>query len=815
MSVTEQTPVNSYIANGVTADFSFTFLLLASGDLDVYINNVVAALGADYSISGLGVPSGGSVHFLVNPANLSTVVLQRNSEIARAIDYQDNGDLLAATLNTDIDRVWLALQELIYKYKLAPTLPAGSPLAGALILPDPEAGLYLRWNALESNLENANPGYYSGTVLPTSSIINTFADLATTPASTAGMVVYIKQHTSGGIGGGYFQDTAGTITNNGGTLINNTVTSGRHWKRINYTELYAEMFGAVGDGVTDCTSAILAAAVALRLGSHSQNIFDGLTKQVTAYSSGTVFLGRGVFVITQNMLDFSADLGFCIEGQGMRGRNKAIRAATTLLITASGSGFGIRFYGNGARGGRISNLDLNYSNSGYTGDLFVQTGAPGSYPDNCYLGSYGVNGGSYLYSARSCCAISFDEFFYPQNCVFDGAQYGVISNDTLNLCSFTGSISTTTLTVTAIASGSLGVDLNIYGSGVTAGTRIVTQLSGPSSGTGTYQLSISQTVASTAMTADLSFGGSNTNLIDCVFYDITVKHVWHQGNRARFNFALTGGIINPISQNCQIGLDIRNCHPVTVSAFDMSGSVGNSATNGWVYLENCEVNIKGTKFGIGVSAGTLLNCNADIRNCNIEANNGFNLSGGTITKGGNRFGSACVDAWTSSPANATYINFDPDTFDNGVTNAYKFSPLSNNLRGIVRLNKESDLSTNAFLNVCPGVEFTSFGTVAISASGTTIFTKQDAGRTYRATGGANQIFALPVPVLGIGYKFIHDSNFNLTIACTGGTNFATGIGAIKTLADILAADKGGSFIIRALSTTLWSVESVQGTWTYT
>ncbi len=77
-------------------------------------------------------------------------------------------------------------------------------------------------------------------------VVNTFADLATTPATTAGMIVYVKQHTSGGVGGGYFQDTAGTITNNGGTLINNTVTAGRHWKAINYTYFTPEMFGCVG-----------------------------------------------------------------------------------------------------------------------------------------------------------------------------------------------------------------------------------------------------------------------------------------------------------------------------------------------------------------------------------------------------------------------------------------------------------------------------------------------------------------------------------------------------------------------------------------
>jgi hypothetical protein len=255
MTVTQQTPVNSYTANGVSTVFNFTFLLLASGDLDVYVDDVLKTLGADYSVSGLEVPAGGSVTFTTPPANGANVVLQRNSDIERATDYQNNGDMLAAVVNKDFDRLWLAMQEILYKYQLAPSLIPGSPLAGNVRLPDPEVGKYLRWNALENNLENADPGFYSGTVLPTGSIVNTFADLAITPATTAGMIVYIKQHTSGGVGGGYFQDTAGTITNNGGTLINNTVTSGRHWERINYIYFTSDMFGGLGDG-SDETSIV-------------------------------------------------------------------------------------------------------------------------------------------------------------------------------------------------------------------------------------------------------------------------------------------------------------------------------------------------------------------------------------------------------------------------------------------------------------------------------------------------------------------------------------------------------------------------------
>ena len=64
--------------------------------------------------------------------------------------------------------------------------------------------------------------------------------------------------------------------------------------------------------------------------------------------------------------------------------------------------------------------------------------------------------------------------------------------------SFTGSISGTTLTVSAISVGSLQVGEVLSGTGVTAGTTVTGPGTG-TGGTGTYTVSVSQTVSSTAM----------------------------------------------------------------------------------------------------------------------------------------------------------------------------------------------------------------------------------------------------------------------------------------------------------------------------
>jgi hypothetical protein len=80
--------------------------------------------------------------------------------------------------------------------------------------------------------------------------------------------------------------------------------------------------------------------------------------------------------------------------------------------------------------------------------------------------------------------------------------------------SFTGSISGTTLTVSAMSSGGISTGLTLVGTGVTSGTTITSQLSGTAGGIGTYEVSSSQTVASTSLTATLdALSGPSTIII--------------------------------------------------------------------------------------------------------------------------------------------------------------------------------------------------------------------------------------------------------------------------------------------------------------
>jgi len=82
------------------------------------------------------------------------------------------------------------------------------------------------------------------------------------------------------------------------------------------------------------------------------------------------------------------------------------------------------------------------------------------------------------------------------------AQVVILQNGSKNTpqAQFTASISGTTLTVTAVASGTIGVDMTLIGAGITAGT-VITALGTGVGGTGTYTISNSQTIGSETMWA--------------------------------------------------------------------------------------------------------------------------------------------------------------------------------------------------------------------------------------------------------------------------------------------------------------------------
>lgn len=201
---------------------------------------------------------------------------------------------------------------------------------------------------------------------------------------------------------------------------------------------------AILDGTStyDATADVLAAIAALRR--NSVTILDTIGgTNITAYSSGTLVLPRGLVRISPDALLISQDLGLTIKGQGSRRTSNSVRAATTLLISgASASGFGIQALRNGGRGLTLEDLDVCYESATFTGDVLDVYSAPGVTMTRAFLGTYGLTAGTRLRTARSLVRGTYDEFFKADRCVFDGAVDGWWSDDarTLNANNFGGSV---------------------------------------------------------------------------------------------------------------------------------------------------------------------------------------------------------------------------------------------------------------------------------------------------------------------------------------------------------------------------------------
>lgn len=125
-SIIDQQPFNEHVGNGVTTVFGYEFELLNAGDFQAFIDGALIP-PSNYVLAGVGVQAGGTVTFLAAPANGASVLLVRELELARNIDYQEQGDLLADTVNLDFNRLWQALQQ--QRTTLAGAIRAAFPIS--------------------------------------------------------------------------------------------------------------------------------------------------------------------------------------------------------------------------------------------------------------------------------------------------------------------------------------------------------------------------------------------------------------------------------------------------------------------------------------------------------------------------------------------------------------------------------------------------------------------------------------------------------------------------------------------------------------
>lgn len=167
-------------------------------------------------------------------------------------------------------------------------------------------------------------------------------------------------------------------------------------------------------------------------------------------------------------------------------------------------------------------------------------------------------------------------------------------NTNVTAAVFTATSSGTTMTVSAMTSGTIAANQFIVGTGFTAGAKVVTQLGGTAGGVGTYQMSVASTVGS----------------------GVTV----HSCNRmAEMIGSYSPAVINDVTYK-NVLLDYNganNCASQTIWSFNSVATInnGNNVTFDSVrFRNNCGSN--GICLGVRQATPTL--SNATVTNCSFE-----------------------------------------------------------------------------------------------------------------------------------------------------------------------------------------------------
>jgi len=157
MTVTTQTSSASYLGNGSTVAFTVPFYFLANTHLEVILRDAqgvetVQALTTNYTVTGAGVPAGGTVTMLVAPVTGTTLVIRRNVPLTQEVDYQENDPFPAATHELALDKLTMVAQQLDGELQNALHFPATETTNdGELPIAADRAGKYLGFDG------NGNP----------------------------------------------------------------------------------------------------------------------------------------------------------------------------------------------------------------------------------------------------------------------------------------------------------------------------------------------------------------------------------------------------------------------------------------------------------------------------------------------------------------------------------------------------------------------------------------------------------------------------------------------------------------------------------
>ncbi len=104
-------PRIQYSGDGVQTVFTYPFPIFVDANIEVYEDTGLKTITADYTVTGAGNSSGGTVTFVSAPAVGVVVTLLRNLAIERTSDFQESGEFRAKVINDELDKIVAGVQQ--------------------------------------------------------------------------------------------------------------------------------------------------------------------------------------------------------------------------------------------------------------------------------------------------------------------------------------------------------------------------------------------------------------------------------------------------------------------------------------------------------------------------------------------------------------------------------------------------------------------------------------------------------------------------------------------------------------------------------
>ena len=117
MTVATSVSENTYVSNGTTTVYAFTFPTLLATDLVVQLvapNSIVTTLtlNTGFTVQNAGFEAGGSITLTAAPAAGTRVVIRREVPYTQPTDYKNQGSFYPRTHETSFDRATMQIQQL-------------------------------------------------------------------------------------------------------------------------------------------------------------------------------------------------------------------------------------------------------------------------------------------------------------------------------------------------------------------------------------------------------------------------------------------------------------------------------------------------------------------------------------------------------------------------------------------------------------------------------------------------------------------------------------------------------------------------------